>query len=149
MIHERRKEHKWAFPTPSGEGTPYGISPAVTWAITGALHRELLPDNKPVRVPVRVPVELKTTRVPEDTGLPGRCHQFGFNELKPNSRASTFIKRGLAVGIIVVGVVIVVKAAPVVITAAVAASGVRVLRPATTSVMPLSPRRHVIHLPMT
>jgi hypothetical protein len=57
----------------------------------------------------------------------------------------TFIKRGLAVGIIVVGAVIIVKTAPVVITAAVAAMGVRALRPATTTVMPLSPHRHVIH----
>jgi hypothetical protein len=90
--------------------------------------------------PVRVPVELKTTRVPNELKTASAPV-----ELKPDSRVSTFIKRGLAVGIIVVGAVIVVKAAPVVAAALVTVSGARALRPISGTVMPLTPHRHVIH----
>jgi hypothetical protein len=127
------------------DGRKVRFSADVSFKVDVIMHparrrEEAIPDNIPVRVPVRVPVELKTTRVPNELKTASAPV-----ELKPDSRVSTFIKRGLAVGIIVVGVVIVVKAAPVVITAALATMGVRALRPATATVMPLSPHRHVIH----
>jgi hypothetical protein len=102
----------------------------------GAPRRELIPD----KIPVKAPVELKTTRVPNE--LKTARAQI---ESKTANRVSTVIKTVLEAGIIVVGVVIVVKAAPVVAAALVTVSGARALRPISGTVMPLTPNRHVIH----